>query len=124
MRCVKKGDWKLIKYDLMDGTIRETQLFNLKENPNELVTQHQAGDVVTLTGHKPAANETNLAGDPRYADKLREMEDLLLAEMRRTDDPWRLWNQPNDGLTPPADSPPRPAGTPRKNAKKAAAGAN
>jgi arylsulfatase A-like enzyme len=34
MRCVKKGDWKLIKYDLMDGEIRETQLFNLAENPH------------------------------------------------------------------------------------------
>jgi arylsulfatase A-like enzyme len=121
MRCVKKGDWKLIKYDLMDGTIRETQLFNLKENPNELVAQHHAPDVVALTRHQPAANETNLAGDPRYADKLKEMEELLLAEMRRTDDPWRLWNQPTDGLTPPAGPPPRPAGNPRKNAKRAAA---
>jgi hypothetical protein len=26
------------------------------------------------------------------------MESLLLAEMRRLDDPWRLWNQPDDGL--------------------------
>jgi hypothetical protein len=43
----------------------------------------------------------NLAGDPRHADKLKEMESLLLAEMRRYDDPWRLWDQPDDGLTPP-----------------------
>jgi hypothetical protein len=26
------------------------------------------------------------------------MEALLLAEMRRLDDPYRLWNQPDDGL--------------------------
>jgi hypothetical protein len=29
------------------------------------------------------------------------METLLLAEMRRHDDPYRLWDQPDDGLTPP-----------------------
>jgi arylsulfatase A-like enzyme len=116
MRCVKKGDWKLIKYDLMGGTIRETQLFNLQENPNELLAQHQAPEVVALTGNSSRANQINLATDPRYADKLKEMEDLLLAEMRRVDDPWRLWNQPNDGLTPPADPPPRPARNQRRNA--------
>ena len=33
--------------------------------------------------------------------KLEEMQDLLLAEMRRLEDPWRLWNQPGDGLFPP-----------------------
>lgn len=35
MRAVRKGDWKLIKYDMMDGQVRETQLFNLAENPEE-----------------------------------------------------------------------------------------
>jgi hypothetical protein len=29
------------------------------------------------------------------------METLLLAEMRRLDDPWRLWNQPDEGKTIP-----------------------
>ena len=29
------------------------------------------------------------------------MEALLLAEMRRLNDPYRLWNQPDDGLEPP-----------------------
>ena len=32
---------------------------------------------------------------------VREMEALLLAEMRRLDDPYRLWDQPDDGLSPP-----------------------
>lgn len=83
MRCVKKGDWKLVKYDLMDGAIRETQLFNLAENPHEYLPEHQqSGDM-----------ETNLAGDPLYADKLVEMEALLLEEMEKNDDPYRLWNQ-------------------------------
>ncbi len=84
MRCVKKGDWKLIKYDLMDGTIHETQLFNLKENPNEYLPQH----------HKSGEMETNLAGNPKFAAKLKEMEALLLEQMKKYDDPYRLWDQP------------------------------
>jgi len=42
-----------------------------------------------------------LADNPKHAAKLAEMEALLLAEMRRQDDPYRLWNQPDDGLDPP-----------------------
>ncbi|CAH8281453.1 arylsulfatase A-like enzyme [Mariniflexile fucanivorans] len=84
MRTVKKGDWKLIKYDVMDGTIHETQLFNLAENPNEYLPEH----------HKTGAMETNLANNPKYADKLAEMEALLLEQMIANDDPYRLWNQP------------------------------
>ncbi len=104
MRAVKKGDWKLIKYDVMDGEVRETQLFNLAKNPNELLPEHgQEGKMLT-----------NLAINPKYADKLAEMEALLLEEMRRLDDPYRLWNQPDDGLTPPAKPKPR-----EKKAKKA-----
>jgi choline-sulfatase len=40
MRAVKQGDWKLIKYDVMEGQVRETQLFHLGENPDELLAQH------------------------------------------------------------------------------------
>ena len=83
MRTVKKGDWKLVKYDLMDGAIRETQLFNLAENPNEYLPEHQ----------KSGEMETNLAGDPEYADKLKEMEALLLEQMGVNNDPYRLWDQ-------------------------------
>lgn len=83
MRSVLKGDWKLIKYDVMDGTIRETQLFNLAENPNEFLPEHG----------KAGAMETNLAGNPKYADKLAEMEALLLEQMMAHDDPYRFWNQ-------------------------------
>ncbi|MEO6244997.1 MAG: sulfatase-like hydrolase/transferase, partial [Opitutaceae bacterium] len=90
LRSVKQGDWKLIKYDVMDGAVRETQLFNLAENPHEFLPQHRAA--------KPA--QTNLASDPRHAAKLKEMEDLLLAEERRLNDPYRLWNQPSDNLAP------------------------
>lgn len=106
MRSIKQGDWKLIKYDVMNGSVRETQLFNVKENPNELLTQHHEATLTALTGSTPEAHQVNLAADPKYATKLAEMEGLLLEEMRRLNDPWRLWNQPTDGLTPLQDGPP------------------
>lgn len=104
MRCVKQGDWKLIVYDVLGGTVHQKQLFNLAENPHEFVAEHHDPQVTRLTGIKPTQEQVNLAGDPRYADQLAKMEALLLAEMRRCDDPYRLWNQPDDGLTPPPDA--------------------
>ena len=100
MRCVKHGDWKLIKYDGVKGEVHETQLFNLAENPHELLKQHHDPRVTSLSGSDPAAGQINLAGNPEYAAKLAEMEQRLLAEMRRLDDPYRLWNQPGDNLPP------------------------
>lgn len=94
LRCVRKGDWKLIKYDVYDGQYRKTQLFNLADNPDELIPAHHDPAVFTQTGYKPKPHQTNLADNPIYAAKLQEMEALLLAEMRRHDDPFRLWNQP------------------------------
>ena len=38
---------------------------------------------------------------------------LLLAEMRRYDDPWRFSDQPDDGLTPPKEEKPRIPKKPR-----------
>lgn len=115
MRCVKRGDWKLIKYDVMNGSVRETQLFNLRDNPDEFLAEHHDPNVIAMTGVLPAAQQINLAADPRHAAKLVEMEALLLAEMRRWNDPWRLWNQPADGLTSPPDSPPSGKPKARKN---------
>ncbi|MDA0194427.1 MAG: sulfatase-like hydrolase/transferase [Bacteroidetes bacterium] len=83
MRTVRKGDWKLIKYDMMEGAVRETQLFNLAENPHEYLPEHQRSSEL----------ETDLAEDPKYADKLKEMEDLLLEQMISNNDPYRLWDQ-------------------------------
>jgi len=97
MRCVKQGDWKLIKYDVLDGKVRETQLFQLAQNPHEFLVEHHADAVQSLVGTHPQPEQINLAGNPNYAAKLAEMESLLLAEMRRLDDPDRLWNQPTDG---------------------------
>ncbi|HBJ35782.1 MAG TPA: sulfatase [Planctomycetaceae bacterium] len=114
MRSVKQGDWKLIKYDVMDGAVRETQLFNLKENPDELIAEHHSPKIIALTGNTPQSHQVNLAGDPQHAEKLAEMESLLLAEMRRLNDPWRLWDQPSDNLTSPSDS----TGGQRRNSKQ------
>jgi arylsulfatase A-like enzyme len=83
MRTVKKGDWKLIKYDMMDGQVRETQLFNLAENPNEFLPEHKM----------PGSLLTNLAENPDYAEKLAEMEALLLEQMKLQKDPYLLWDQ-------------------------------
>ncbi len=107
MRSVKKGDWKLIKYDVMDGAVRETQLFNLAENPHEFLAEHHQPEVIGKTGVTPEPGQVNLASDPKHADKLAEMEALLLAEMRRLDDPWRLWDQPDDGLPAVPEPAPR-----------------
>ena len=97
MRSVRKGYWKLIQYDVMDGTVRETQLFNLADNPNEFLREHHDPAVRGLSGAAPTYQQRNLADDPAHADKLAEMKELLLSEMRRLNDPWRLWDQPDDG---------------------------
>ena len=117
MRCVKQGDWKLIKYDVLDGQVRETQLFNLSQNSDEFIQQHHDPKVIAMTGAAPTKEQVNLAADPRHADKLAEMEGLLLAEMRRLNDPYRLWNQPDDGL-PPVKAEAPPAKKVRKNSKR------
>ena len=116
MRSVRKGDWKLIQYDVLNGSVRETQLFNLAENPDEFLQQHHDPEVIALSGVRPAKHQVNLAGDPRHADKLKEMEALLLSEMRRLNDPWRLWNQPKDGLTASAETEVRNARPARRRA--------
>lgn len=94
MRSVRQGDWKLIKYDTLDGKVRETQLFNLAENPQEFIDAHHAPEVIAKTGHTPKPHQTNLAKSPEHADKLAEMEALLLSEMQRLKDPYRFWDQP------------------------------
>lgn len=116
MRTVMQGNWKLIQYDVLDGQVREQQLFNLAENPHEFLDQHHDSEVVGLTGVQPESHQVNLAGDPQYAKRLALMESLLLSEMRRLDDPYRMWNQPDDGLTPPV-VPPRRKPAQRKRQK-------
>jgi len=105
MRSVRQGDWKLIEYDVLNGKVRESQLFNLAENPHELLEQHHAAEVATLLKSPPRPEQKNLANDPRYADQLQRMRAVLLAEMRRLEDPYRLWNQPEDGLPTLSEAP-------------------
>ena len=93
IRSIKKGDWKLIKYDVMNGQVRKTQLFNLKDNPNELLIEHRNPKIILLTGNIPKINQINLADQKKYAVKRKEMEELLLAEMKAIEDPFRLWDQ-------------------------------
>ncbi|MEZ6064842.1 MAG: sulfatase-like hydrolase/transferase [Planctomycetaceae bacterium] len=90
IRSVKSGDWKLIEYDVMDGAVRETQLFNLKQNPHEFLVQHRAAGVFATLKHEPTAQQVNLAGDPAHAETLARMRGLLAEEMRRLDDPYTL----------------------------------
>lgn len=109
MRSLRHGDWKLIKYETLDGQVKETQLFNLAENPHELLSEHHAESIVRVTGNRPKPQQVNLASDPRFANKLAEMEKRLLAEMIRLDDPYRF----DEGFKNP---PPKPRN--RKKPKK------
>ena len=90
MRSVKTDGWKLIQYDVLDGSVRETQMFNLKENPFEFLDEHRSSDVVGLLKHQPKAGQRNLAGDPKYSSKQQELEALLKSEMKRLGDPYKL----------------------------------
>jgi len=94
IRAVRQGNWKLIKYDVLDGQVRQTQLFNLSENPYEFLSEHHADEVIRRTGQHPGPEQHNLADDPAYAATLAKMEALLLSEMQRLHDPYPLWNQP------------------------------
>ena len=94
MRSVRQGDWKLIKYDVLDGSVRKTQLFNLKDNPHEFLAEHRDGEVSKMIGINPTDSQRDLSKDPGYQKKLNEMEGLLLEQMKQHDDPYRLWNQP------------------------------
>lgn len=71
IRAVTDGRWKLIKYDLFNGAVRETQLFDLQNNPHELLT----GD---------------LSDDAEHAETRQRLETLLKSESTRWGDPYRL----------------------------------
>ena len=96
IRCVRKGDWKLIKHDVLKGRVQETQLFNLAENPDEFLAVHQEDAVKNLSGANLKSSQVNLALDPAYKETLSKMEALLKSEMQRLNDPYQLWNQKSD----------------------------
>jgi choline-sulfatase len=93
MRSIKTAEgWKLIEYDVLDGAVRETQLFNLRENPHEFLIEHHAEDLRQLLGINPQERQINLAAVPESADKRQELETLLKSEMQRLGDPYTLSN--------------------------------
>ena len=94
IRSVKKDGWKLVKYDVLDGEVRETQLFNLRKNPEELLDEHQAPAVIAWTGNTPQPHQVDLAEKPKFADQRNAMEALLLQQQQRWRDPHRFWDQP------------------------------
>ena len=73
----------MIQYDVLDGQVRETQLFKLIENPLEFIEQHHAERVVRLTGNLPQANQVDLAENPKYASKRAELQHLLVSQQQR-----------------------------------------
>ena len=93
MRAIRWGDWKLIKIDTFNGELRKTQLFNLKENPEELVIEHHDPAVIAKTGNTPKANQRDLAEDPKYLGVRARLEAELLKQMIAHDDPYRFWDQ-------------------------------
>ncbi len=94
IRSIKTADgWKLIKYDVLDGYVRETQLFDLNENPFEFLPQHHTDSVKQLTGAEPTKKQIDLSGDQSAAMRRQELESKLLKLMERYGDPYRLWDQ-------------------------------
>ncbi|MFM8413972.1 MAG: sulfatase-like hydrolase/transferase [Planctomycetota bacterium] len=93
IRCVRRGDWKLIKYESPAGGL-VTQLFNLRENPGELVAEHHEPAVTAVSRVEAAPGQRNLADDPAHGLRRHELEMLLHAEMQRLDDPYRFADQP------------------------------
>ena len=51
-----------------------------------------------MTGIKANPHQVDLAEDPAYANKRKEMEALLLSEMVKWGDPYRLWDQSEQSL--------------------------
>ncbi len=92
MRSVKSDGWKLIQYDVLDGKVRQTQMFNLKENPHEFLAEHHAPAIKKLLQIAPKKNQVNLADSPQHAAKRQELESLLRSEMNRLGDPYQLSN--------------------------------
>lgn len=88
MRSVKTDGWKLIRYEVLDGTVRETQLFNLRDNPHEFLQEHHDPALKTLLGIDPTPTQIDLAEVPEYAAERARLEALLEAEMERLDDPY------------------------------------
>ena len=90
IRAVKTVGWKLVEWDVLDGTVRRSQLFDLEANPNEYLSQHANPEVVRLTGVTPSDAQRNLAEEPGSSERLSMMRQLLDEQMKHFDDPYEL----------------------------------
>ena len=91
MRSVKTADgWKLIKYDVLDGKVRETQMFNVNENPHEFLVEHHLPELRQQIGIRPGPQQIDLAEVEQYAGKRQELEALLKQQMQQFGDPYEL----------------------------------
>lgn len=93
IRAVKIPGWKLIKYDTLEGTVRETQMFDLTENPWELLVEHSTDSCIEQTGNRPGEHQQDIAELPDFAAKRVELERLLKDQQRTWGDPYMLWDQ-------------------------------
>lgn len=73
IRAVTDGRFKLIKYDVGGNATQVTQLFDLRENPFELLPQHGV---------------TNLATQPAYTLVRQHLEELLMQQRIENADPY------------------------------------
>lgn len=90
LRAVRRGDWKLVEIEMPALGIRRTQLFDLRDNPHELLAEHDTPAVRRASAAAPTPAQRNLAADPRHADTLAAMRRLLAEQMRIHDDPDRF----------------------------------
>ena len=96
IRCLQQDRWKLIESEAAERGVRQTQLFDLHDNPLELLAEHDEPTVRRLTGNRPTARQHNLADQQEHAERLAAMRGLLLDQMRRLDDPYRFSDQPQE----------------------------
>jgi len=97
IRSLRRGDWKLVKYQAGDNAPVVTQLFDLAANPHELLTAHEADRGTADTGRPAGVPVADAAAITRETEMRAVLERALLAEMERIDDPFRFADQ-----TPPA----------------------
>ncbi|BDS07185.1 hypothetical protein NT6N_22250 [Oceaniferula spumae] len=75
MRSITDGRFKLIKYDVGNNATQVTQLFDLQENPFELLPEH---------------GQPNLANQTAYASVRQRLEDELTRQRLENADPFAM----------------------------------
>lgn len=73
IRAITDGRFKLIKYDVGNNSTQVTQLFDLQENPYELLPEHGVA---------------NLADEPGYARVRQKLEEMLSKQRIENNDPY------------------------------------